>query len=131
MNLGELFAGHRFPRYQFTFGDADIADYVRAVGDSSPVASPGPERLVPPMAVVAAGLSHMIKLLGLAAGTIHAAQECEFVRPVRVGVAVFADAVLKSNAVRRGSRFATVDTTFYDARGQMLASSSSTVIVPA
>lgn len=131
VNLGELPAGHQFPRYQFTFSDADIAAYVHAVGDTSPVAAPGPERLVPPMAVIAAGLGHMIKLLGLAAGTIHASQECEFARPVRVGVVVFADAVLKSNAVRRGARFATVETTFYDARAQVLGSSQSTVIVPA
>lgn len=131
MNLATLPAGHRFPRYQFTFKDADIAAYVRAVGDSSQVAAPGQDRIVPPMAVIAAGLSHMIKLLGLAAGTVHAGQECEFVRPVRVGVAVFADAVIKSNSVRRGARFATVETGFCDARGQTLASSVSTVIVPA
>jgi acyl dehydratase len=130
-SLAELPPGHRFPRYQFTFRDSDIAAYVAAVGDSSPLAAGGPERLVPPMALVAAGLSHMIKLLGLAAGTIHAAQECEFSRPVRVGVAVFADASIRSNSVRRGSRFAVVETEFFDARGQKLATSSSTVIVPA
>jgi len=131
VNLATLPPGHRFPRYPLTFREADIAAYVAAVGDSSAVAAGGPDRLVPPTALVAAGLSHMIKLLGLAAGTIHASQECEFERPVRVGVAVFADASIRSNAVRRGARFATVETLFFDARGQKLASSLSTVIVPA
>jgi acyl dehydratase len=129
--LADLPEGHRFPRYQLAFRESDIAAYVAAVGDSSPVARTGPDRLVPPMALIAAGLGHMIDLLGLAAGTVHASQECEFERPVRVGVAVFADASLKANAVRRGTRFATVETEYYDARGQKLARSVSTVIVPA
>jgi acyl dehydratase len=130
-NLASLTEGHRFPRYQLTFRDSDIAAYVAAVGDLSPVAMPGPDRLVPPLALIASGLGHMIRLLGLAAGTVHASQECEFERPVRVGVAVFADTSLKANTVRRGTRFATVETQYFDARGQKLARSVSTVIVPA
>lgn len=130
MTLGELEPGHRFPRYQFSFSDADIDAYVRAVGDSSVVAKPGPNRLVPPMAIIAAGLSHMISILGLAAGTIHAGQEADFERPVRVGIAIFADTTLKANAVRRGTRFTTVETGFFDARGNRLGGSVSTVIVP-
>lgn len=131
MNLGELEAGHQFPRYQFSFTDADIDAYVAATGDSSPVAAPGHARIVPPMALIAAGLSHMIQLLGLSAGTVHAGQECDFLLPLRPGVAVFADTRLTANSVRRGNRFATVATEFFDARGQKLAASSSTVIVPA
>ncbi|MBI4304998.1 MAG: MaoC family dehydratase N-terminal domain-containing protein [Chloroflexi bacterium] len=128
--LAELQSGHIFPRYQFSFTDAQIDAYVNAVGDASPPAKGGPNRLVPPMAVIAAGLSHMIETLGLAAGTIHASQEADFERPVRAGIAIFADTVLKANSVRRGTRFATVETAFFDARGNRLARSLSTVIVP-
>ncbi|MBI4220181.1 MAG: MaoC family dehydratase [Chloroflexi bacterium] len=129
--LAELQPGHTFPRYQFSFTDADIAAYVTAVGDSSPLAAPGPNQIVPPMAVIAAGLSHMIDTLGLAAGTIHASQEADFQRPVRAGVAIFADSTLKANSVRRGNRFTTIETAFFDARGNRLARSQSTVVVPA
>ena len=84
---------------------------------------------VPPMAVVAAGLGKLIDELGLAAGTIHGSQGARFERPIVAGEKLSATAVLRGNSVRRGARFATLDTTFTDADGEVVATATSMVIV--
>ena len=126
--LGALQPGQRFGPYDVTLPQADGAKYAAAVGGEG---SPDYGGAVPPLAIIAAGLSMIISDLGMGAGTVHAGQEVEFRRPVMPGERITAHAELKANSVRRDARFATVATEFRDAAGHVVATASSTVIVPA
>ncbi len=125
--LRDLSPGQKFGPYDISLSREDGAAYAAAVGD---VSSPSYSGALPPLAMVATGLSRLINDLGLGAGTVHAGQEVEFIRPVSPGERLTAHAELKSNSVRRDARFATVATEFRDAGGAVVAISSSTVIVP-
>ncbi len=126
--LANLQPGQRFGPYDVTAPRQDAARYAAAVGGDG---SPDYGGALPPMALVAAGLSWLIGDLGLGAGTVHAGQEVEFHRPVMPGEQITASAELKANSLRRDVRFATVATEFRDAGGRLVATASSTVIVPA
>ncbi len=83
MNIADLKPGHLLARETFSISAEQAAAYAGAVGDESPPASSSDT--VPPMAVVAKGLSLVIDSLSLGAGTVHAGHEVEFDRPVLVG----------------------------------------------
>ena len=128
MPLQDLDPGHEFPPESLTISEAEAAAYAAAVGDTSA----RPSERVQSMAVIAAGLSRFIKHLGLADGTVevvHASQEASFVRPIWPGESLEIRATLKSNADRRGSRFATVDMLFVDSAEEQVAKASSLIIV--
>ena len=126
MNLAQLEIGHKLGPYDVGLSVEESIKYAEAVGRQClPVASDK----VPPMAVVAAGLGKLIDELGLAGGTIHGSQGARFERPIVAGEKLSATAVLRGNSVRRGARFATLDTTFTDADGEVVATATSMVIV--
>lgn len=127
LRFDELKSGHGFDPLRFTVTAEDAAAYVAATGDESPIAA---DR-VPPMAIIAKGLSHMIESLGLGGGTIHASQEVAFQQPVSPGQALRVETSVRANAVRRSSRFLTVESSFLDEASRPVARSVSTVIVPA
>jgi acyl dehydratase len=124
--LADYQSGHVFDDHSFEITVSEAKAYANAVGDSSPPAS---GNQVPPMLLIAAGLSRVIEALELGGGTIHASQEVNFVRPVSPGENIVARTTLRGNSVRRGSRFATVETEFLSG-GRQVASSVSMVIVP-
>lgn len=124
--LADYQPGHVFDDHSFEITVAEASAYADAIGDSSPAASEGK---IPPMLLIATGLSRVIEALELGGGTIHASQEVNFGRPVSPGEKIVARTILRGNSVRRGSRFATVETEFL-AAGRHVASSVSMVIVP-
>ena len=126
MVLADYKPGHVFDDHAFEITVAEAKAYANAVDDSSPPASDGK---IPPMLLIATGLSRIIEALELGGGTIHASQEVSFGRPVSPGEKIVARTTLRGNSVRRGSRFATVETEFL-AGGRQIASSVSMVIVP-
>ena len=92
---------------------------------------------LPPAAVVAEGLTRLIEELDLfgeqilkAGGVVHTSQEAEFMAPVRVGETITASARLAGNSVRRGSRFVSVFTEFRNSSNAIVATASSTIVVP-
>ena len=121
-------AGQVFGPYEVAIDPNRAEAYASAVGGSE---SPRYEDGLPPVALVAAGLTKLIDELGLAGGTVHLSQEAEFFRKVRAGEPISAKAELKANSVRRGSRFATLFVEYRDTDGRLVATSSSTVMVPA
>ncbi len=130
MALQDLSPGHEFPPESLVISESEAAAYAEAVGDTSA----RPAERVPSMAVIAAGLSRFIRHLGLADGTVevvHASQEAAFDRPVAPGESLEIQATLKSNAERRGSRFATVEMSFVDESGGQVATASSLIVVNA
>ena len=130
MPLQDLQPGHEFPPEALVISEAEAAAYAAAVGD----VTARPSERVPPMAIIAAGLSRFISHLGLADGiveVVHASQEVSFKRPVSPGEPLEIRAILKSNAERRGSRFATIQMSFVDQSGEEVAGASSLISVNA
>ncbi len=131
LSLAEMEAGDRLGRFALDMLPEFIGRYASATADataSRPFTEGDP---VPGMAVVATGLGKLIDVLGLTGGTIHAAQEVEFQRPVLVGERIYAEAELTGTSVRRDSRFATILTRFSDSSGKAVGNSLSTIVVPA
>ena len=126
MKLAQLETGHKLGPYDVGLSPQDSIKYAQAVGREC---SPDAAERVPPMAVIAAGLGKLIDELGLAGGTIHGSQGAKFERPITAGEKLSATAVLRGNTVRRGARFATLDTTITDIDGEVVASATSMVIV--
>ena len=124
--LGALKPGHQFDNQSFTIDSEMAVAYAKAVGDKSQLAVEGK---VPPMAVIALGLSRVIESLKLGGGTVHASQEVEYSAPVKLDQPIVASTVLKGNSMRRGSRFTTVETTFTSTSGDGIARAVSMVIV--
>jgi acyl dehydratase len=126
LNLAQLETGHKLGPYDVGLSVEESIMYAEAVGREC---LPAAADQVPPMAVVAAGLGKLIDELELAGGTIHGSQGARFERPIVAGEKLSATAVLRGNSVRRGARFATLDTTFTDADGEVVATATSMVIV--
>lgn len=65
-----------------------------------------------------------------AGGVVHTSQEAEFFAPVMPGDKVTAEARVAGNTLRRGNRFLSVFTEFRNGANEMLATASSTIMVP-
>ncbi len=126
LDIGQLEIGHRFDEHAISISAEDSTRYAAAVGRTG---GPDAADWAPPMAVVAAGLSKLIDELELAGGTIHASQGARFNRRVSTGEKLTLVSTLRGNSVRRGARFAALQSTFTDAKGEIVATASSTVIV--
>ncbi len=125
MRLEDLKPGHRFDPLNLTLTADDAAAYAAATGDESPLAA----SQVPPMAVIARGLSHIIEALELGEGAVHASQEVAFEQPVQTGQPLRVEMGLRANSVRRAARFLTVESNFFDEAAHLVARSVSTVVV--
>lgn len=120
--------------YEFSFDAARASNYSKAIGGDD---SPDYGGALPPAAVVAEGLSRLIEELDLfgdeilnAGGVVHTSQEAEFLSPVMPGETITACPRLAGNSVRRGSRFVSVFTEFRNASNAIVATASSTIVVP-
>lgn len=128
MNIMNIKPGQRVAQDIFSISAEQAKSYTSAVGSPTPTT---PETtIVPPMSVVAKGLSYVIEALSLGAGTVHTGQEVKFNRPVIVDEKIRFETVLTSNRVRGTVRFATLDTKFLSEDGYTIAQSISMVIVP-
>lgn len=130
MSLADYKAGHSFERHALEISAEFTERYRAAVAGIASDEHVEEGERVPPMALAAAALGKLIAELGLGAGTIHAGQEVEFIRPVKVGERMYAVAEIASNAVRRSSRFTTIRTEIRDVDGHAVATAVSSVIVP-
>ena len=118
LNLGRWVVGHEFVR-----------DYSSAVEDSSSLY--GELGVVPPLALAARALGALLNELALPAGTIHAAQELDCRRMVKLDEEVSCFARL-SRPLRRGEwQFISVDFEVRGSGGEELLVGKSTVLVPA
>ena len=121
--------GHEFGPYDVTIPNARAESYAEAVGGDE---SPAYGDSLAPMMVVAAALTELIEELGLFSGglqTVHAGQEVNWSRPIKIGEKVDATGRLSANSVRRGNHFATVSVSYTDENGVEIGTSSTTIIV--
>ena len=127
-------AGSSLGPYEFTFDASRAEAFASATGGDE---SPDFGGALPPSAVVAEGLARLIDELDLfgeevlaAGGVVHTSQEAEFFAPVMPGETITAAAKLAGNSVRRGTRFVSVFTEFRNGANEVVATASSTIVVP-
>ncbi len=79
----ELVEGYEYPVANFTLDEQDVADYLKATGDSRSVYV-DPET-VPPSAVAAWALAELSRGVISPPGTVHSSQELNFNKVIPVG----------------------------------------------
>jgi len=83
----QLVIGYEFPPSSYELKASVISKYLEAVGSPSGQDSSAAE-FVPPMAIAAYTMTAMSQVLSLPPGSIHAAQELEFIKLVPVGTTI-------------------------------------------
>ncbi len=85
---------------------------------------------VPPTAIAAYAMGALAKVMILPPGTIHAAQELEFSRPVPVGVSISCRGKVAQKVERGKLRMLLVDLEAVDGAGERLLSGRATLVLP-
>ncbi len=132
MDYAELATGQEISNRTCLLDSATVSRYVDAVGDESalpPALDDG--ELVPPMAVAALTLRGVLADLAIPGGTVHAGQELDFKRAVKVGETLTCRARLVQNSVRGDWRFMVIVLETSDIEGGDVMEGKSTIIVPA
>ena len=130
IDYATLMPGSQLASDKLSLDDDTVVRYVDAVGDETPLtASDGP-RLAPAMAVAALSFRGVIRALDLPGGSLHLAQELEFVRPVAIGETLECRAAVLQNSVRRGMRVLVVSLEAADPQGHAALRGKSTVMLP-
>ena len=130
IDYATLSPGSQLASETLSLDDETVARYVDAVGDETPVSRGGGPRLAPAMAVAALSFRSVIRALDLPGGSLHLAQELEFVRPVTVGETLECRAEVLQNSVRRGMRVLVVSLEAADTDGRAALTGKSTVMLP-
>ena len=130
MKLDHLNGGHQFEPYSFVIDGDSAQAYISATGESGG-ATPF-QHSIHALQIDAAILSKLIDELGIIEDrieTIHAGQQMTVHQYAAPGDAITAQTTLKTNAVRRGSRWASFETKYSSNEGNLIAESSSTIIL--
>jgi len=83
--FGQLTAGYEFPSVSYELSETAISGYITAVDRQKEGVLSG---FAPPMFIAARSLTVLSELVSSLAGSIHAAQEFEFLRLVLVGTTI-------------------------------------------
>ena len=130
LNLADLPVGHVFGPISFTVTGPQADAYRSATRGR--VLSEALTDIVHPLQLDAVAIANLISSLGIVENrieTVHAGQQLTVHRAIKPDETVKCVSTLKSNNLRRGSRWATVESTFTDASGVTVAESASTLIL--
>lgn len=106
-----------------------LEDYLGATFDASPIYDD--LGAIPPLALAARAIGALLEELALPAGTVHAAQELDCRRLVKLGEEVTCMATLSRPSKRGDWHFISVSFTMAGKDGQVLVGGKSTVLTPA
>ena len=112
---------------RWTITEEGVRQYLKAVGDASPVYLES--GLAPPIALAAYALGALLDKLTLPPGTIHSIQEVETLQPARLGEEITGIARLGKPKRRGSMEFITADYTLANSTGQRVLAGRSTVLV--
>ncbi|MSQ41410.1 MAG: hypothetical protein EXR55_07160 [Dehalococcoidia bacterium] len=106
----------------------EIEEYLEAVED--PQTLYWERQVVPPMALATRAIRELLSQLSLPPGSVHIAQDVEFVAPCRFGTALTLEGRLFQNAVRGPMHFLGITFDVHDPQGTVILRGKSTVILP-
>ena len=130
LNLADLPIGHVFGPIEFTLSESESADYMSATGGNEH--HPTFSNIVHPLHLDAVAIANLIAALGIVENrieTIHAGQQMTVMKTVAPGETVRCTSTLKSNNMRRESRWATIASLFTATDGTTIAETVSTLII--
>ena len=124
--MENLAAGYEFPPVSYQLTPSIVAKYQKAVESGSLVTG-----LVPPLAVAAYALKAMYTSFLFPPGSIHAAQEFEFRKPVAVGSEINYQAKVVQNIKRTGMIMVVIHLNASDENNDVVLLGKTTVVLPA
>jgi acyl dehydratase len=107
VDYSKLEVGYEFPPTTFRLDSSLVADYIAAVGETSPVYRGS--KLVPPMAIAAFAMAALSKGFSLQSGAIHVSQEMEFINTVSTGDIITSHAKVSRKQKRSIFHILTID----------------------
>jgi hypothetical protein len=96
-SISDFPRGHEFDPATFTIDAAQVAEYLRATGDTTDYG-----RHVPPLAAVALGLAALQERIALPEGSLHTGQEVEHHAAIPVGDALTLSGRIAQRSERQG-----------------------------
>ena len=127
LSLASLEKGHRFAPATFALSEAWVSDYVAAVEDAA-IANVGD--YAPPLALAALSIRALLEQSPLPPGSIHAAQELAFARPVEIGESLSVRAEIVSRGERQGWVLMGVGLSVEDSAGAVVMDGRATITFP-
>ncbi len=124
VNVGLV--GKSYPERRFTVGREDVERFARAVGASG--------RIVPPTFATAAEFASFPDIIGDPeldldfSRVVHAEQEYEFERRLRIGETVVVRSRIAGARAKGGQAFLTIETTLVDDDGTTVATARATML---
>lgn len=128
IEFAELVSGYEFPPVSYELSAPLIARYLEAVDSRAELnlLSGG----VPPLAIAAYAMAAMMGALSLPAGSIHASQEFEFLKPVPVGATIKCQAKVARKISRAKMCMLALELSAFDESGERVQSGEATIVVP-
>jgi len=127
VSLVDALKGHHFPAAEFDLSPQWVQGYASAVEDAAIGAHAG---AVPPMAVVALSIRALLESASLPPGAVHLGQEVAFLRKVRVGESLRAEAEVVSRGERQGWALMAVGLAASARDGEQVMTGRATVTFP-
>jgi len=122
----QLEVGYEFPSTTYALTPEIISKYLEAVEEI-----PCPQiESVPPMAIAAYAMSALSQVLSLPPGSIHTAQEMEFLQSVPLGTTVSCSAKIVQKQARARFRLLVVEINIRDQDEELVLLEKTTLILP-
>ena len=125
MDYEELKSGYKFPTVSYSLMPSVVSKYKEAVE-----AQPAEESFVPPLAIISHAFNSMFESISLPPGSIHAAQEAEFLKPVTIGSRIDCQAQVIQKVSRAKLNMLVIEFNAFDSDKQLVLSGKTTLISP-
>jgi acyl dehydratase len=122
----ELIPGYKFPPATYGLDASFVSKYLEAVEGRG-------DGFVPPLAITACAIAAMTKSIPLPSGTIaiHASQELEFLKPVRIGTTIECHIAVAQKIARGKMSMLIVGIEIFDEGGEEVQAGRATIAFPA
>jgi acyl dehydratase len=119
--------GHEFPSVSYELSEPVITKYLDAVGESRDFLVSG---VVPPLAIAACAITALSNSFAVPPGTIHAAQELEFLKVVPIGSVIKCGGRIANKLERGRLNLISIEINAIDQDEEKVLNGKATIAVP-
>jgi len=127
-DYGQLEIGYDFPPASYQLDSSTVANYLRAVGETSNLYQD--LEIVPPIAVAALAMAALSERMTLPAGAIHVSQELEFLSIVKTKDTITSYARVTRNQKRGKLHFLTIGLNACNNKQEAVLAGETSFILP-
>ncbi|MFC1987108.1 MaoC family dehydratase N-terminal domain-containing protein [Chloroflexota bacterium] len=124
----QIEAGYEFKPLSYQLDASMVADYLRAVGETSSLYQTSD--LVPPTAVAAYALAALFGSISLPPGTIHVSQELDFTGTVNAGDTITCQAKVLRKQNRGGLNLMTIGLNVFNRNQEKVIAGKTSLLLP-